>query len=235
MGSDIIRADSTPEAYDPRMAAVTFDVRYVEERNRITTLLRYFLAIPHMIVSGLWGIGAVLGTLAQWFVIIFTGQRNEGIWRFQRSYLGYAERVNAYYSLTYDTYPAFGAAWGDEPVAFGLAYEAQADRLTNALRVLWIIPAAIINYFINLASGLLVLFSWVAIVFTGKQPRGLFDFTVRALRLSAELAAYGLLMTDDYPKFRGGDPTSVLPPGDQQALGGGSGAAFPPPQGPSYG
>ena len=214
------------------MTAVTFDVAYVEERNRVTTLLRYFLAIPHMIVSGVWGIGAAVAAFAQWFIIVFTGQRNEGIWRFQRSYLGYAERVNAYYSLTYDAYPAFGAAWGSEPVAFGLEYQAEADRLTNGLRFLWIIPAAVINYFINLASGILVIVSWFAIVFTGKQPRGMFDFTVRALRMTAELAAYGLLMTDDYPKFRGDEPTGVLPPGDQQA-GGVYGSALPPPP-PSY-
>ena len=226
MGADTIRDRRQGGAYDPRMTAVTFDVAYVEERNRVTTLLRYFLAIPHMIVAGVWGIGAGVATFAQWFIIVFTGQRNEGIWQFQRSYLGYAERVNAYFNITYDAYPAFGAAWGSEPVAFGLAYEAEADRLTNGLRFIWIIPAAVINYFINLASGILVFISWLAIVFTGKQPRGMFDFTVRALRMSAELAAYGLLMTDAYPTYRGGEPTGVLPPGDQQA-----GGAIPPPPG----
>lgn len=215
------------------MAAVTLDVVYVEERNRLTTLFRYFLAIPHMIVAGVWGIAAALATFAQWFVIVFTGQRNEGIWQFQRSYLGYAERVNAYFNLTYDTYPAFGAAWGSEPVAFGLAYEAEANRLTNGLRFIWIIPAAIISYVISLGSGILVFISWLAIVFTGKQPRGMFDFTVRALRLAAEVSAYGMLMTDDYPTFRGSDPVGVLPPGDQQAIGA-YGAALPPPTGPSY-
>ena len=69
----------------------------------------------------------------QWFVILFTGRRNEGMWNFQRGYLGYNARVSSYVSLLYDEYPNFGSAWGDEPVAFGLDYRPDANRLTNAL------------------------------------------------------------------------------------------------------
>ena len=75
-------------------SAVTFDVTYDERRSRLTTAFRYLLAIPHLIFVGLWGYAAEFVALLQWFVILFTGQRNEGMWNFQRGYLGYnAARV----------------------------------------------------------------------------------------------------------------------------------------------
>ena len=71
------------------MTAVTYDVTYMERRNRLTTLLRYFLAIPHMIVAACGGTGRSLSPSCSGSSIVFTGQRNEGMWRFQRSYIGY--------------------------------------------------------------------------------------------------------------------------------------------------
>ena len=38
-------------------------------------------------------------------------------------------------------------------------------------------------------------------VFTGNQPRGMFDFLVKVERFGARLSAYLYLLTDTYPKF----------------------------------
>ena len=51
-----------------------------------------------------------------------------------------------------------------------------------------------------------MLISWFAIVITGKHPRGLFDFSLRALRFILRVNSYVLLMTDTYPKWESGDP-----------------------------
>ena len=48
--------------------------------------------------------------------------------------------------------------------------------------------------------------SWFAIVITGKQPRGMWDFLLKAQRYTLQLQSYGLLMTDTYPKFGEGAP-----------------------------
>ena len=76
------------------MSAVTYDVTYTEQRNRLTSAFRYLLALPHLIVLGVWGYVAELLAVLQWFVILFTGRRNQGMWDFQRSYLGYHTRVH---------------------------------------------------------------------------------------------------------------------------------------------
>ena len=75
------------------MSPVLYDVTYTEPHNRLTTAFRYILALPHLMLLGVWGYAVEFVALLQWFVILFTGGRNEGLWSFQRSYLGYAARV----------------------------------------------------------------------------------------------------------------------------------------------
>ena len=42
---------------------------------------------------------------------------------------------------------------------------------------------------------------WFAILFTGRHPRGMWDFLVKAQRYYLHLQAYMYLMTDAYPKY----------------------------------
>ena len=44
----------------------------------------------------------------------------------------------------------------------------------------------------------------------------MWDFILRVYRFSFNLSAYGLLMTDEYPRYDGSAPTSMLPPGDRR-------------------
>ena len=154
------------------MSPVVYDVTYTERHSRLTTAFRYILAIPHLLFLGIWGYAVEFVAVLQWFVILFTGERNEGLWRFQRGWMGYASRVYGYEYLLHDTWPAFGTAWGDEPVAFGLEYEPKANRLTNALRLIWAIPAAIILMILAIGMGVILIIAWFAIVITGRLNRG---------------------------------------------------------------
>jgi hypothetical protein len=199
------------------VSAVGYDVTYQEQRNRLTTAFRFILAIPHLIVSQVWGYLAQIVGVIQWFIIVFTGKRNQGLWNLQQSWLGYYSRVVGYLSLLYDPYPAFGTDPGNAPVRTEISYEESANRLTNVLRFLWIIPALIVAIFVGIASAVVTLISWFAILFTGKQPKGMWDFVLKAVRYTLQLQSYALLMTDDYPKFGEGalttsTSTSTPPP-----------------------
>ena len=206
------------------MSAIGYDVTYQEQRNRLTVAFRIILAIPHLVVSQVWGYLAQIVAVIQWFIVVFTGKRNEGLWNLQQSWLGYYSRVIGYMSLLYDPYPAFGTDPGNAPVRTEISYEESANRLTTGLRFLWIIPAAIVGIFVGIASAVVTLISWFAILFTGKQPRGMWEFVLKSVRYTLQLEAYGLLMTDTYPKFGEGalmtsestqpppPPSYVVPP-----------------------
>ena len=206
------------------MSSIGYDVTYQEQRNRLTNAFRIILAIPHLIVSQVWGYLAQILGVIQWFVIVFTGKRNEGMFNLQQSWIGYYSRVVGYTSLLYDPYPAFGTDPGNAPVRTEISFEESANRLTTALRFLWIIPAAIIYIFVGIGGAVVTLISWFAILFTGKHPRGMWDFGLKVVRFSLQLQAYALLMTDTYPKFGEGalamsgstppppPPSSYVPP-----------------------
>jgi hypothetical protein len=54
-----------------------------------------------------------------------------------------------------------------------------------------------------LAAGVATVIAWFAILFTGRYPKGLFDFVVGVGRWGVRVNAYAfLLTTDEYPPFR---------------------------------
>jgi len=194
------------------VASFQYDVAYTEQRNRLTTAFRYILAIPHLLLVGIWGWLAEAVSVVQWFIVLFTGKRNESIWNLQWAWLDYASRVNGYVDLLYDPYPAFGSDPGPVPVTTDFSYDEPADRLTNGLRFIWAIPALVIAAVLGFAMFFVVVVAWFAILFTGKHPRGMFDFTYRVVHYILQTNSYVLLMTDTYPNWsRVGVPSGQTP------------------------
>jgi hypothetical protein len=90
------------------------------------------------------------------------------------------------------------------------------------------IPHYIINYGLNIASQVVSVISWFAIVFTGTNPDGLFRFQVMVLRYQARMNTYAFFLHDTYPPFEfnnnpqdpGGNPVtlSITPPQERNRL-----------------
>ena len=191
------------------MSTIAYDVTYEEERNRLTVAFRIILAIPHLIVCS--GVGIPRSRSLPWCSgssSLFTGKRNEGSGNLQQSWLGYYGRVMGT-STSFRRVPGVrDRRRATLPCAAEITYEESANRLTNGLRFLWIIPAVIVAIFIGIGGAVVTLISWFAILFTGKHPRGMWDFVLKAVRYTLQLEAYALLMTDTYPKFGEGAMTA---------------------------
>jgi hypothetical protein len=183
------------------MQQVQFDVSYTEARNRLTTAFRVILAIPHLILYGLWNRVSQLAAVVQWFICLFTGKRNKSIWDFTAAAEAYGSRVNSYAGLLHDVWPPFFTEQGRVPTRYSIDYDESVNRLTVALRLIWGIPALIIAIVIGIAAFFVVIASWFAILFTGKHPRGMFDFVLKAQGYFLQTSAYMLLLTDTYPKY----------------------------------
>ncbi len=69
----------------------------------------------------------------------------------------------------------------------------------------WAFVGGIGSGVLGVAAGVMAIISWFAIVFTGKQPRGLWDFTNFFMRWRGNAVAYMALLRDEYPPFGPGD------------------------------
>jgi len=70
--------------------------------------VKWFLAIPHLIVLAFLSIAVWVCVIAAWFVILFTGKYPQSLFDFVVGYLRWELRVAAYaFLLTTDTYPPF--------------------------------------------------------------------------------------------------------------------------------
>jgi Domain of unknown function (DUF4389) len=106
--------------------------------------------------------------------------------------------------------PGYSVEFGVEPELTG------RNRLTSGFRLILGIPQFIIvggagNYgpsALTGAASAMAFISWFAILFTGAQPRGLWDFTTFYMRWWARVTAYAALLRDDYPPF-GDDPYPI--------------------------
>jgi hypothetical protein len=79
--------------------------------NRWLPLVKWFLAIPHLIVLCFVYIAGWACAIVAWFAILFTGRYPKRLFDFQVGIIRWSLRVMAYaFLLTTDTYPPFGLA-----------------------------------------------------------------------------------------------------------------------------
>ena len=201
---------------------VTFSVDYPDRPlNRTTTAFRIFTVIPIAIVLGtLEGASGASnfqanGQSARHVVatggLLFAGpllmilfrQKYPRWWfdwnlQLQR----FASRVSVYLALMDDTYPST-----DEQQSVHLQYEyrnveTDLNRWLPLVKWLLAIPHYIILFFLTIAAFFVVIFVWFAILFTGRYPRGAFDFVQGVMRWFNRVLGYAVvLVTDVYPPF----------------------------------
>jgi hypothetical protein len=194
--------------------------------SRWLWLVKWVLLIPHFVVLVFLWIALVVVTVVAFFAILFTGRYPRAIFDFNVGVLRWTWRVGfySYSALGTDRYPPFTLAdVPDYPARLDVEYPQALSR--GLVLVKWWLLALphylVVGVFaggawagLNAASdngtwssgggliGLMVFISGVALLFTGRYPRSIFDFVMGMNRWVFRVAAYATLMTDAYPPFR---------------------------------
>jgi len=106
----VLLTDEYPSTVDEQRVHLDIDYPDDVERdlNRFLPIVKWFLAIPHLIVLFFLGIGAFFAVIVAWFAIVFTGQYPRGLFDFVVGVGRWGLRVYAYaFLLVTDRYPPF--------------------------------------------------------------------------------------------------------------------------------
>lgn len=199
---------------------VRFSVDYPDrDLDRVTTFFRLFAAIPILIVLGLvsggtWQSATDEGTstvvvaaggllfMAPLLMILFRQKYPRWWFDWNLELMRFGNRVYAYLALMDDRYPSTDE---EQAVHLDAAYPdvpRDLNRWMPLVKWFLAIPHYVVLAFLWIAAFFVVIVAWFAILFTGRYPRGMFDFVEGVLRWQIRVAAYAfLLFTDVYPPF----------------------------------
>lgn len=180
---------------------LTLDVEYPASLNRWLVLVKWILVIPQLIVVRALDAVAQVLTLIAFFAILFTAKYPRSMFDFVLGIRRWEMNVTAYASLMRDEYPPFSLDAGKYPVTYDIAYPEHLNRALPLIKWLLAIPHYFVLFFLAIASLVVMVIAFFAILFSAKYPESLFQFTVGVMRWGQRVQAYILLMTDEYPPF----------------------------------
>ena len=184
---------------------VQYSIEYPESSSRLKALFRLILILPIGVI--LYLVGGFSGAIFPALVLVLLFRKKYPKWWFDLNVESqrFSARVWAYFFLLRDEYPST-----DEQQAVQLSLEyPDGDNAVNRwlplIKWLLALPHWIILSVLSIVFLIVVVISWIAIIITGKHPRGLFDFLMGYSRWAARTTAYAFLLTTDrYPPFRFG-------------------------------
>ena len=195
--------DATPtappvsEALGPHPIAVSLNDD--RRRSRLAVFFRLLLALPHFVWWTLWAIVAVLAAIVGWFVTLFTGALPDALHRFLGAFLRYSTHLSGWFFLIADPYPGFTGKPHEYPFDLRIDPPASQNRWKTGFRLILAIPAFVMGSALGSLLCVAALLGWFASLFTARMPRDLRDAGAYALRYSAQMYGYALLLTERYP------------------------------------
>ena len=198
------------------------EVDYPAQLNRATTIFRAVLVVPILVVITVLTAGATetvydqsgeaVSTtgggittglfLATLLMIVFRKRYPRWWFDFALELTRFGTRVCSFLVLLTDQYPS---TVEEQRVHLQIDYpdvERDLNRWLPLVKWLLAIPHFLVLIVLSVAAFFAVVMAWFAILFTGRYPRGLFDFVVGVGRWWLRVQAYAiLLVTDRYPPF----------------------------------
>src|SRR5918912_2330228 len=193
------------------MHPVTFSVAYPDrELNRLTTFFRIIVAIPILIVIGAlgghestWTSGSDTYTLATGtagvlfiptlLMIVFRQKYPRWWYDWNLNLLRFSARVGVFLALMDDEYPSTDE---EQSVRLDLPYPDARDGLNRWLPIVkWLlaIPHYVVLFFLTIGAFFAVIGAWFAILFTGRYPRGIFEYVEGVIRWHNRVLGYAYI------------------------------------------
>ena len=172
-------------------------------------LVNWLLAIPHFaVLYGLRVLGQVVAVIS-WFAIVFTGQMPEAFANLQSMWMRYEIRTYTFALFMREEYPPFGFAMaptdGGEDGRVAVNFQpvlTDRNRVTVGFRIILVIPHVIALAVLGIASAVVSIIAFFAVLFTGRWPTGMRDFVLSVQRWYLRVQTYFLMLTDEYPPFQ---------------------------------
>jgi Domain of unknown function (DUF4389) len=191
---DPVATPVSAQSDHPVRLTVADDLR----RSRLTVFFRLLLALPHFVWFLLWSIAVFFAAFVTWIATLIAGRPPQALHRFLSAYVRYSTHLSAYVALTANPFPGFTGAAGSYPVDPELPPPDRQHRLVTGFRLFLALPALVVS---GALSGLLFVsafLGWFASLALGRMPRSLREAQAYALRYSAQVSSYVLLVTDRY-------------------------------------
>ena len=188
--------------------------------NRLTSFFRIFTVIPIAIVLGLlssrgtswgqhthnWVVGAASGVgilFGSTLLMILFRQKYPKWWfDWNLAVTRFGARVGTYLLLMTDVYPSTDEEQSVHLVINYPDVKKDLNRWMPLVKWFLAIPHYFVLFFLAIASFICIIVAWLAILFTGRYPRGIFDFVLGVYRWGLRVSACAiLLVTDKYPPF----------------------------------
>ena len=180
----------------------TLSVEYPDrDLDRVSSAFRIITVIPIAIVlSAIAHVGILF--LPVLLMLVFRRKYPRWWYDWNLELTRFATRVVAYLFLMDDRYPATDA---EQAVHVEFPYpdaERDVSQFMPLVKWLLVIPHLVVLAFLYIGVLFVVIVAWFAILFTGRYPRGVFDFAEGVMRWGNRVVAYAFtLVTDRYPPF----------------------------------
>jgi len=182
---------------------INLKIDYPEKSNKSTALFRLVLIIPIILILALISSYAEALSIAVALMIIFKEKYPKWWFDWNVGITKFIYRIAAYGLLLRDEYPSTD---DEQAIQVDLPYpdvKKDLNRWKPLVKWILVIPHFIVLVFMFIAVVFCTVFAWFAILFTGRYPKGIFDFVEGFLRWSLRVNAYAfLLTTDEYPPFK---------------------------------
>ena len=187
-------------------------IEHIQNPNRLWAFpviggaIKLLIVIPVSIWLLFVDIAAIVLSIINGFVVLFTGKYWEPAYALAVGSMRLTAKANCFVLGLSDSYPGYSLDSSDD-IRLEFAMPTQPNRLLalplvgGIFRFAVLVPFFIFLFVIGLLVVLVYWFTWIPVLLIGRYPEGLFNLMVYSQRLQLRLSAFTFGLSDTYPLF----------------------------------